>query len=273
MKLAVSNVAWWPGAERFDEFVNLVAALGCEGIEFASSMFWDEPVESSREERADLRARVEAAGLVFTGLQALLYTHQEIVLFRSAQDRTAALDYLGGLAQLCCDLGGDVMVFGSPRNRNRGGLPREQADTIAIEFFTEAGRRCAECGVWLCIEPLGATETDFINSVAEASALIDAAGNPPGLGLHIDAKGLIDEGEWSAPYLTSAFSRAKHVHINDPGLTGPGFTGFDHTLISERIEGSGYDRFLSIEMRRVEPDPAEAITRAVRYARDVYWED
>jgi D-psicose/D-tagatose/L-ribulose 3-epimerase len=268
VRLGFSNVAWYPG--RTDEFLDLVGSLGVEGVELATSMVWDEPVESTPEQRRALRESVEARGMGVTGLQALLYTHQEIQVFRSGEDRAAALEYLTHLMDLCADLGGEVLVFGSPRNRRIGALDPTEARAIAAEFFGELGRRACERGVFFCIEPLGREETDFVNTVADAEALIADAGAPAGLGLHIDAKALIEEHEYDAPYLTESFSRAKHVHVNDPGLTGPGTTGFDHGLIRARMEGSGYDRFVSVEMRRTREDPEGAIRRAVDYVRRVY---
>lgn len=269
MKLAVSNVCW-PSKET-ESFIDLVAGLACDGIELAASMIWDEPVDSTPAQRTALRRRIEDAGLVVTGLQALLFTHPEIQLMRSEADRRAALDYLAGLAEVCADLGGEVMVFGSPGNRSLGDGDPDEAYRVAVEFFARAGGRAAESGVSLCIEPLGRTETDFINTVAEAERMIADAGDPAGLGLHIDTKGLIDEDEVDAPYLTRSFAKAMHVHVNDPELRPPGSTGFDHAAIRARIDGSGYGRFLSIEMRRQGDDVEGQVRQAVDYVRRVYF--
>ena len=79
MKLAVSNIAWYPG--EIDDFITLLSSLRCEGIELAANMIWDEPVDVSITKRKELRAKIEDAGLKVTGLQSLLYTHPEFVLF------------------------------------------------------------------------------------------------------------------------------------------------------------------------------------------------
>lgn len=270
MKLAVSNVAWYNN--NIDEFIAFISSLGCRGVELATSMIWDEPLEATNFERRELRCKIEDAGLQLTGLQSLLYTHQELVLFKEERFRKEMLDYLTGMMDLCCDLGGEVLVFGSPRNRNIGKTPLEKAHSIAVEFFNELGMRAWDRGLFFCIEPLGKVETDFINTVYEAERFIEEMKNSKGLGLHIDTKGLIDEDEVNAPYLSESFSHAKHVHLNDSGLTAPGSTGYDHRLISKRIKGSNYSRFLSIEMRRVDRDVEGSIQRAVEYVKQVYFE-
>jgi sugar phosphate isomerase/epimerase len=268
MKLAFSNVAWYP--KRIDDFMELIVSLGCRGIELAASMIWDEPVDTTYSQRANLRRKIEGAGLQLTGLQALLFTRPDLMLFGDNVCRRKTVDYLTGLMDICNELGGEALVFGSPRNRNTGGLPAADARRIAIDFFGELGRRAEERRVFFCIEPLGKVETDFINTVADAEELIRLIGSH-GLGLHIDAKGLIDEDEVSAPYLTKSFSIAKHVHLNDPGLKAPGSTGFDHRAISRAIAGSGYSRFLSIEMRRVEDEVEGSIKRAIEYVKQIYF--
>ncbi len=268
MKLAVSNVAWYP--KQIDGFIRLLQDLQVHGLEFAPSMEWDEPADVPFAERKGFRDKIEAAGLRIIGLQALLYTRQDLKLFESQAKRIEVLEYCKKLMELCYDLGGEVLVFGSPRNRSLNGLAKDAAWDISVEFFRKIGKAATDVGVYFCIEPLEQTVTDFINSVAEAEKLIRDAGSPSGLGLHIDTKGLIEENEVEASYLSESIKHAKHIHLNDPGLMPPGSTGYDHRAISKIIAGSGYDRFASIEMRRQEPDISHAIIRAVEYVKSVY---
>ncbi|MBF0517052.1 MAG: sugar phosphate isomerase/epimerase [Nitrospirae bacterium] len=273
MKLAVSNVAWYP--KRFESFVKLLSGLNCDGIELAASMIWDEPVDTSARDRIEVRRMIQDSGLRVTGLQALLFTRRKLTVFGQGHGRRLTIEYLTRMMDLCRDLGGEVLVFGSPANRRIDeGLNPMEALASAVDFFSELGTLAGQRGVFFCIEPLGKTETNFINTVMEADELINNAGYPAGLGLHIDIKALIDEGEVDAPYITEAFTRAKHVHVNDPGLMPPGSMGFEriHKLVSEQIRASGYSRYMSIEMRRQEPDPEAAIRQAVKFVRNVYFE-
>lgn len=269
MKLAVSNVAWYQ--KEIDNFLELLSSMECHGIELAASMIWDEPIDSSGKERLELRRKIEDSGLKLTGLQALLYTRKDLLLFKDERTRQKILDYLIKLMDICSDLGGEVLVFGSPQNRKIGDLLVKEAYSLAVDFFSKVAKHAEERNVFFCIEPLGRIETDFINTVKEAEKLIRDVGNPKGIGLHIDAKGLIDENEVSSPYITRSFSIAKHVHLNDPGLMPPGSTGYDHKQIRDRIKESGYSRFVSIEMRRQEPDVEGAIRKAVNYVKKVYF--
>ena len=269
MKLAVSNIAWYPG--EIDDFITLLSSLRCEGIELAANMIWDEPIDVSITKRKELRAKIEDAGLKVTGLQSLLYTHPEFVLFNGKHLRIRMIDYLSKTMEVCRDLGGEVVVFGSPRNRNKGNTAEQKAYSIAVEFFSVMGRIAQENGVCFCIEPLGRTETNFINTVKDAERLIKDVGKS-GLGLHIDAKGLIDAKEYDAPYLIDSFSKAKHFHVNDSNLKPPGSTGFDHSLISSILQRSEYSQYISIEMRRIDDDVVGVIKKAVEYVNKTYFQ-
>jgi sugar phosphate isomerase/epimerase len=180
------------------------------------------------------------------------------------------IDYLSKTMEVCRDLGGEILVFGSPRNRNKENIAEHKAYSIAVEFFSIMGRIAQENDVCFCIEPLGRTETNFINTVKDAERLIKDVGNS-GLGLHIDAKGLIDAKEYDAPYLIDSFSNAKHFHVNDSNLKPPGSTGFDHSLISSKLQRSEYSQYISIEMRRIDDDVVGVIKSAVEYVNKTYF--
>ena len=247
--------------------MRLLVSLECQGVELAPSMIWDEPTKASAKERLELRHKIDNSGLKLTGFQSLLYTHPELLLFKDEKTRKKILDYFVRLMDLCVDLGGEVLVFGSPRNRNIGEFPPRLAYGIANDFFQKVGEKALERNLFFCIEPLGKTETNFINTVSEAETLIF---NCKGIGLHIDVKGLIDADEVSAPYLIRSFAWAKHVHINDPNLEPPGSSGFDHKKIRDKMEGSGYSRFISIEMRRHKTNIEGTICKAVNYVKQIY---
>lgn len=268
MKLAVSNIAWPPA--QLEHFLRLLAEEGCAGVEIAASLLWSEPLSSTGGERMKIRRQIEGHGLRVTGLQALLYTRQDLLLFRDAAAREEAFSYLVGLMDVCSDLGGEILVFGSPRNRSTRGLPQEDVRKISGDFFGSLAPAASKRGVTLCIEPLGTSETDFINSTTEARQLLERLGWPLGLGLHIDVKALIEAQELGDPCLGDSFARAHHAHVNDPGLQAPGITGFDHTPVARLIRESGYNRFLSIEMRQTPEDPEQAVRRAIAYVKGVY---
>src|SRR5205085_7416508 len=112
---------------------------------------------------------------------------------RDVQTRTS--DYLIALTRACRDLGGTLMVFGSPAQRSRlPGVSASQAFDAAAATLERVLPALDECAINLCLEPLTRDETDFTNHCAEAMTLIGRLGHPRVM-LHLDVKAMSAEAE------------------------------------------------------------------------------
>lgn len=80
--------------------------------------------------------------------------------------------YLAELANLCADLGGKIMVLGSPKQRNlAAGMSKEQGMKNAAEVLHAAVPVFEKTGVVVAIEPLAPAETNFLDNTADGAAL------------------------------------------------------------------------------------------------------
>ena len=267
MKLSVSNIAW--GNEDPEGHLQLLKRLGCEGVEIAPSCIWDEPVNSTPSQQREFKKIVDNCGLVVVGLHSLLYTRPDLVVFGSPGTRDRTIEYMKRLIHLCRELGGTTMVFGSPKNRQRGQMGVEDAFSIATAFFFKLSEEAKKYNVLLCIEPLGKNESDFITSSHEGMELVSRV-NHSNFRLHLDAKAMITSKENYAEIFTKYISDLKHFHVGDPGLAPPGSTGVDHSIIGKALRESGYNRFVSIEMRRGFGPTKEVIKHSVAYVKHCY---
>lgn len=270
MRLAVSNIAW--GSEDFEGLLHLLGVLKCDGIELAPSLIWDEPVHASVSQRNALCRTLQDSGLAMAGLHSLYYTRPDLKLFEDEQARRRMEAYTRELMYLCRDLGGRILVFGSPGNRRRGEMPLEQAIDIAIEFLSALAETAQKCEVFLCIEPLSGEESDFITSSLQGLDLV-ARVNHPNIRLHLDAKSLILSQEASGKTIPVCFPYLKHFHVGDPQLAPPGSSGADHSALGIALRSTGYDGFVSVEMRRGFGPPAEVIEQSVSYVRRYYLDE
>ena len=202
------------------------------GLEIAPYTLAKSVGEISTERRKELRRMTQDHGLAVVGLHWLLAKTEGLQL-TSAEEavRKRTADYLGELAQFCRDLGGELMVFGSPGQRRiPPGATRQQALDYAADTFARALPQIRDAGVKLCLEPLSAAETDFINSCAEATELLDRLAQPNFL-LHLDVKALSAEDMPITDLICRYASRAGHFHANDPNRRGPGFGAVDFVPI------------------------------------------
>jgi len=268
MKLAASNIAW--GSRDFERFLALLKHLGCDGVEVAPSLIWEEPIKSTGRERALIRNTTSAAGLTLVGLHSLYYTRPDLLLLGDRTSRMRLSDYTKELMSLCAELGGSTLVFGSPKNRRRGEMLMAEAVDTACDFFAAVSETAEKCGVFLCIEPLGAEESDFINSSEQAMTIVYRV-NHPHICLHADAKAIISSHEDYQRTLREYSPYLKHFHVGDPGLAPPGSTGADHSGLGSALRASGYYGFVSIEMRSDFGAPETVIEHSIKYVRECYF--
>jgi sugar phosphate isomerase/epimerase len=199
--------------------------------------------------------------LLLVGPEDIHLTHPD----REVRARTAA--YLADLARFCGDIGGRVMVLGSPKQRNLcPGVSYGQATDYARGVFEEALPVCESSGVTLCMEPLSTAETDFCASAQATLDLVQAVDHPC-FRMMLDAKAMTTEEE-DRPALIRRFAPwMRHFHANDPNLNGPGWGDLDYGPIFEALREVGYDGYLSIEVFLFEPGPEAIARKSLEYLR------
>jgi sugar phosphate isomerase/epimerase len=266
MRYAICNETF-EGWEH-ERVCRFVAGLGYQGLELAPFTLAPRITDVPLQRRKALRSRAEDAGLSIIGLHWLLARTEGLHLTSpDTQVREATAGYLIELARCCADLGGSVLVFGSPAQRRiPPGATRSQAADWAVDTFRRAAPGIADAGVLLCLEPLSAPEADFINTCAEAVELLDHI-DRPGFALHLDVKAMSTE-DVATPELIRRYApRMAHFHANDPNRRGPGFGATDFVPIFRALHESGYRGWVSVEVFDYSPDPETIARESLRYMR------
>ena len=234
----------------FGRVCRTVKALGYDGIEIAPFTLAPRIGDVSAARRRELRAAVEDAGLTTIGLHWLLAKTEGFYLTTpDPAVRRATADYLVSLAEATRDLGGSLMVFGSPKQRDvLPGVSYESALGYAADVFAGVMPAVAGFGVDLCLEPLAPSETNFLNTCAQANELIARVGHP-NFKLHMDVKAQSSETADTVPGLITRYAaEAGHFHAQDVNLRGPGMGDVDFGPILAALVASGYDRWVSVEV-------------------------
>ena len=119
----------------------------------------------------------------------------------------------------------------------------------------------------ICLEPLSPVETDFINTVAEGMRMVRQISHP-NLKIHLDVKAMCSEDTPVPDIIRSV--RAEdigHFHVNDANLYGPGMGDVDYGPIAEAINYIGWDKWLSVEVFKYDPDPETIARKSIEYLR------
>jgi sugar phosphate isomerase/epimerase len=246
-----------------------VAELGYTGLEVAPFTLAPRITDVTPARRQQLRREADAAGVSIIGLHWLLAKTEGLQLTApdpAVRQRTA--DYLVELARACRDLGGELMVFGSPAQRRiPANATREQATEYAVDTFRRAVPGIADTGVKLCLEPLAPAEADFIQTAAEAVAILDRIGHPSFI-LHLDVKAMSSESASIPDLIHRHAACTGHFHANDANRRGPGFGAVDFVPIFCALRETNYRGWVSVEVFDYSPDPVTIARDSIRYMRE-----
>jgi len=248
MKFGICNEIFqeWDEFERVCDFVKDV---GYDGIEIAPFTFADDIADISAPTRADIKRIASEVGLEVIGLHWLLVGPEGLHVTcadEGVRARTAA--YLADLVQLCAEIGGTRMIFGSPKQRNvEEGLSYQEAFDNARGVFEPLLPALEENGITFCMEPLAETETNFCGSAEATVELIDAIGHP-NFQLILDTKAMVDEPLGRPETIKKYAGYLKHFHANDENLKGPGFGRVNFAPIFEALKAIDYQEYVSVEV-------------------------
>ncbi|MHB1562413.1 MAG: sugar phosphate isomerase/epimerase family protein [Isosphaeraceae bacterium] len=248
----------------FARVCRTIKEVGYDGVEIAPFTLAPQIEALSADRRRELRAIVDDAGLETIGLHWLLARTEGFYLTSPDEAvRRATGEYLAELARATRELGGSLMVLGSPKQRDLlPGVTYEQAVDYAVGVFEGLLPVLDDSEVDLCLEPLAPSETNFLNTCDQAMALIERVGHPR-LKLHMDVKAQSSESGTTVPELIRRFApRAGHFHAQDVNLRGPGMGDVDYGPILAALVESGYDRWVSVEVFDFSPGAEETARRS-----------
>jgi sugar phosphate isomerase/epimerase len=242
---------------------------GYAGLELAPFTLSERPLELSPAARSEIRQTVTSSGLEVIGLHWLLARTAGLHLTTADRaTRLRTLDYLRGLTDLCADLGGRILVFGSPQQRSlEPGTSHADGEARATDLFSQLAPTLAERGVVMGLEPLGPQETNFLQTAESAVRLIEAVGSPQ-VRLHLDVKAMSTEQSDYGELIRRFAPWLVHFHANDPNRLGPGMGAVDYRTFWDELVRS-YHGWLSVEVFDYSPGPEAIARQSLDYLRQM----
>ena len=246
----------WRG---FEQSARKAAEMGYDGVELALG-------EASDADAAALDRLLDKYGLevscISTGLTyarlGLYMTHPD----PAVRERTARV--LRGLCDIASNHGGFINM-----GRSRGfigeGQTRRDAEALFLETMAKVLPYAKQKNVTILIEPINRYESNFINNLDEASALLERI-DADNVGIMADVFHMNIEDDVIADSLIRNRKYVKYVHIADSNRLAPGMGHTDFSAVISALRHNGYDGWLSVEVLPGD-DPDRIAAAAAKFMR------
>jgi D-psicose/D-tagatose/L-ribulose 3-epimerase len=262
-KYAICNELF--GDMAFQDSCSLLRKHGYHGIEIAPFTLFDEPGQFRSDQISEIRRVLVDHDLEFAGLHWLFLKPEGLHITTPDEAiRRQSWDHLKRLVDLAGQLGGGVLVLGSPKQRHSVGIGREQATAYLEEGLRSIGDFTLQRKCTILLESLSSSATDVVNTIAEAENSIRRIGHPAIQGI-FDFHNCTDETKRWEELIEDHFPIFRHVHLNEVNGSYPGTGSSDFFPAFEKLAEKGYGGWISLEIFHVPEDPGLVLAETKRF--------
>lgn len=269
MKFAICNEIFkdW----KLEDTFAFAARAGYDAVELAPFTLANSVTEISAGERKHIAEAAARSGIAIAGIHWVLVKPEGLYINHTEESiRARTAWYFRDLVEFCADVGGKIIVVGSPKQRNLlPGVTREQATSWALATFEPAVRLAEQRGVTVCLEPLSPAETNFVNTAAEAIQFVRQLPSN-NFKIILDAKAMCSESKPPAQIIRESWPHFAHFHANDKNLKGPGFGEVDFRPIADALHSTGYAGYVSVEVFNFDEGPEVIATKSLEYLKTAF---
>ena len=244
MKLSACTAVF--GMADLKKIIDTSARLGYDAVEITAAKHL--PVESSLQRRCEVLGWIRDAGIFCSGLH-YIFDGTIRLLDVSPDMRRASKEYLCKVVDLAADMEAPTVIVGSG-GKTRSFEPewdREPAIRCMAETIYEAGEYAAKKDVILAVEAINRYETNFLNTMQEATEFMQLVNHP-----HV--RTMADTYHMNIEEVDPAASVRKYgwalqnLHLADSNRQAPGEGHFDFASVMEALREIGYDKVCSYEV-------------------------
>ena len=221
------------------DLIARVADIGYDGIELPF-------IDLDSLDPAPTRRALEAAGMEATGCATLVPGAN--LVSGEAAERAAGLARLKRCVDIAAEMGIEAVAgpLYAPVGFLTGSGRTDDEWQRAIDGLRAAAEYAGGAGVVLAIEPLNRFETYFLNTAADALALVEAVDHPA-LSVQLDTFHANIEEKDTPAAIRLLGGRLGHFHAceNDRGQPGTGQVPWDDVFAA--LSDVGYDGWVVIE--------------------------
>ena len=265
---SMQGMAW-------EDQCRLVAGAGFTGIEIAPFTLVEHGVEElTSVHRREMVRAMRNHGLSCAGLHWLLVA-PPAGLHCTTDDvtvRNRTWEYVHRLIDFCSDLGGQVMVFGSPKQRSASdaGISVTEAVKRLSDGLSGCADHAAKNKVKILLEPLDRSQTDVINTLAQALEVVHAVQHPA-IQTMFDFHNTPDETEPLDALVKKYYPFIHHVHVQEMNgkHLGTGSAANEFGAIFQTLKDLRYHQWISLEVFDFTPGAKTIAGESIKVLRQL----
>lgn len=244
MKFSMCTAVY--GMHDLHDTINRAAAIGFDAVELTAALHL--PVGSSAARRREVRGWIEEAGIKCSALHYIFDGSVKL----ATTDRglnAACTEYLCRVIDTAADVEAPTVIIGSGGATRHidDGVDRTEAAKCMAEVIHQAGEYAAGRGVFLAVEAINRYETNFLNTMQEATEFVQQVDHP-----HVrtmaDTYHLNIEEANPVVSLMKYGHALQNLHLADSNRHAPGTGHFDFKAAADALREIGFDKYCSFEV-------------------------
>jgi len=247
INLSISNIAW--NSVEDDDIVKILKKYKIEYIDIAPGKYFKNVLSVSHDEVIKVKNYWQKNNIKISAVQSILYKTDNLNIFTFKKDSNEdILHYLEKIMMISNLLGAKKIIFGSPKNRDRGNLNNDEVILKSIIFFRMLGDLAKKYSLDVCLEPNPSIYgCNFMTNTYETIEIIKKV-NHDSIKLNLDIGALNINREDIKDLMPICHDIVSYVHLSEPNLISLNNSNFNYRDNIKTIRKFIPNIMFSIEM-------------------------
>lgn len=265
------------GMADLKTIIDTAAKIGYDAVEITAALHT--PVDTTPQRRREVKGYLRDAGITCSGLH-YIFDGTLRLLSQDAEMMRKSVDYLNKVVDLAADFEAPTVIVGSGGiTRNfEPGWDRPKSIACMQEVLHTVGDHAEEKGVILAVEAINRYETQFLNTMQEASEFVLQIDHP-NVRTMADTYHMNIEEKDPADSVRKYGYLLQNLHLADSNRMAPGDGHFDFESVVRALKDIGYSKVCSYEVFGLYPwklwfdtfeESVEHMTNGLHYMRALF---
>ena len=265
------------GMADLKTIIDTAARIGYDAVEITAALHT--PVDTTPQRRREVKGYLRDAGITCSGLH-YIFDGTLRLLSQDAEMMKKSVAYLNRVVDLAADFEAPTVIVGSGGiTRNfEPGWDRPRSIACMQEVLHTVGDHAEEKGVILAVEAINRYETQFLNTMQEASEFVLQIDHP-NVRTMADTYHMNIEEKDPAESVRKYGYLLQNLHLADSNRMAPGDGHFDFKSVVQALKDIGYSKVCSYEVFGLYPwklwfdtfeESVEHMTNGLHYMRALF---